>query len=74
VPEHSEALSQELQVHGILQRAVKGIGVQPVAGKPNHSVNLTRNSGPHWPSDARYAHNASLVQRGPLPRAGYLKR
>jgi hypothetical protein len=37
-------------------------------------VNLTRNSGPHWPSDARYAHNASLVQRGPLPRAGYLKR
>jgi hypothetical protein len=41
---------------------------------PNHSVNLTRNSGPHWPSDARYAHNASLVQRGPLPLAGYLKR
>jgi hypothetical protein len=48
--------------------------MQPVAGKPNHSVNLTRNSGPHWPSDARYAHNASLGQRGPLPRAGYLKR
>jgi hypothetical protein len=48
--------------------------MQPVAGKPNHSVNLTRNSVPRWPSEARYAHNAPLVQQVTLPRAGYLKR
>jgi hypothetical protein len=46
----------------------------PFARMPNPSVNLTRNSGPHWPSEARYAHIASLGQRGPLLRAGYLKR
>jgi hypothetical protein len=72
--QRSEVPSREQQVRGMLQPSVKGIGMQPVARRPNHSVNLTRNSGPHWPSDARYAHNASLVQRGPLPRAGYLKR
>jgi hypothetical protein len=42
--------------------------------KPNHSVNLTRNSTPRWPSEARYAHNAPLVQRVALSHAGYLKR
>jgi hypothetical protein len=72
--QRSEVRSLKPQVHGMLQPSVRGIGMQPVARRPNHSVNLTRNSGPHWPSDARYAHNASLVQRGPLPRAGYLKR
>jgi hypothetical protein len=41
---------------------------------PNHSVNLTRNSTPRWPSEARYAHNAPLVQRVALSHAGYLKR
>jgi hypothetical protein len=45
-----------------------------VAGLPNPSVNLTRNSAPRWPNEARYAHNAPLVQRVALPRAGYLKR
>jgi hypothetical protein len=45
-----------------------------VARKPNPSVNLTRNSVPRWPSEARYAHNAPLVQQVTLPRAGYLKR
>jgi hypothetical protein len=30
--------------------------VSPV--EPNHSVNLTRNSVPHLPGMARYAHNA----------------
>jgi hypothetical protein len=74
VPEHSEALCQELQVHGILQPAARGIGMQPVAGKPNHSVNLTRNSVPHLPGMARYAHNALPGKRVTLPRAGYLKR
>jgi hypothetical protein len=44
------------------------------ARKPNPSVNLTRNSAPRWPSEARYAHNAPLVHRVALPRAGYLKR
>jgi hypothetical protein len=44
------------------------------ARKPNHSVNLTRNSVPHLPGMARYAHNALPGKRGPLPRAGYLKR
>jgi hypothetical protein len=42
--------------------------------KPNPSVNLTRNSVPHLPGMARYAHNAMPGKRGPLPRAGYLKR
>jgi hypothetical protein len=41
---------------------------------PNHSVNLTRNSVPHWPSEARYAHIAPLVQCVTLSHAGYLKR
>jgi hypothetical protein len=41
---------------------------------PNPSVNLTRNSAPHWPSEARYAHNAPLVQCVTLSHAGYLKR
>jgi hypothetical protein len=45
-----------------------------LARKPNHSVNLTRNSTPRWPSEARYAHNAPLVQRVALSHAGYLKR
>jgi hypothetical protein len=46
----------------------------PPQRMPNPSVNLTRNSVPRWPSEARYAHNAPLVQRLTLPRAGYLKR
>jgi hypothetical protein len=41
---------------------------------PNHSVNLTRNSVPHLPGSARYAHNALPGKRVTLPRAGYLKR
>jgi hypothetical protein len=41
---------------------------------PNPSVNLTRNSAPRWPSEARYAHNAPLVHRVTLSHAGYLKR
>jgi hypothetical protein len=41
---------------------------------PNHSVNLTRNSVPHLPGSARYAHNALPGKRATLPRAGYLKR
>jgi hypothetical protein len=45
-----------------------------VAGMPNHSVNLTRNSVPHLPGSARYAHNALPGKRVTLPRAGYLKR
>jgi hypothetical protein len=46
----------------------------PFARMPNPSVNLTRNSVPRWPSEARYAHYAPLVQQVRLPRAGYLKR
>jgi hypothetical protein len=46
----------------------------PFARMPNPSVNLTRNSVPHLPGMARYAHNAPLVHRVALPRAGYLKR
>jgi hypothetical protein len=42
--------------------------------KPNHSVNLTRNSVPHLPGMAHYAHNALPGKRVTLPRAGYLKR
>jgi hypothetical protein len=45
-----------------------------LARLPNPSVNLTRNSMPHLPGSARYAHNALPGKRGPLPRAGYLKR
>jgi hypothetical protein len=45
-----------------------------LARKPNPSVNLTRNSVPHWRGEARYAHNAPPRQRVTLPRAGYLKR
>jgi hypothetical protein len=40
----------------------------------NPSVNLTRNSVPHLPGMARYAHNALPGKRVTLPRAGYLKR
>jgi hypothetical protein len=45
-----------------------------VASEPNPSVNLTRNSVPHLPGMARYAHNALPGKRVTLPRAGYLKR
>jgi hypothetical protein len=41
---------------------------------PNHSVNLTRNSAPHLPGMARFAHNALPGKRGTLSHAGYLKR
>jgi hypothetical protein len=41
---------------------------------PNYSVNLTRNSVPHWPGIARYAHNAMPVQCVTLSHSGYLKR
>jgi hypothetical protein len=44
------------------------------ARMPNPSVNLTRNSVPHLPGMARYAHNALPGKRVTLPRAGYLKR
>jgi hypothetical protein len=44
------------------------------AMRPNPSVNLTRNSVPHLPGMARYAHNALPGKRVTLPRAGYLKR
>jgi hypothetical protein len=44
------------------------------AAEPNHSVNLTRNSVPHLPGSARYAHNALPGKRVTLPRAGYLRR
>jgi hypothetical protein len=70
----SEVLCWSQQSHGILGLSVRGIVMQPVAGEPNPSVNLTRNSVPRWPSEARYAHNAPLVQQVTLPRAGYLKR
>jgi hypothetical protein len=45
-----------------------------LARLPNPSVNLTRNSVPHLPGSARYAHNALPGKRVTLPRAGYLKR
>jgi hypothetical protein len=45
-----------------------------LAGLPNPSVNLTRNSVPHLPGSARYAHNALPGKRVTLSRAGYLKR
>jgi hypothetical protein len=45
-----------------------------LARLPNPSVNLTRNSVPHLPGMARYAHNALPGKRVTLPRAGYLKR
>jgi hypothetical protein len=48
--------------------------VSPFARLPNPSVNLTRNSVPHLPGMARYAHNALPGKRVTLPRAGYLKR
>jgi hypothetical protein len=41
---------------------------------PNPSVNLTRNSAPHLPGMARYAHNALPGKRVTLSHAGYLKR
>jgi hypothetical protein len=41
---------------------------------PNPSVNLTRNSVPHLPGSARYAHNAPPGKRVTLSHAGYLKR
>jgi hypothetical protein len=41
---------------------------------PNPSVNLTRNSAPHLPGMARYAHNALPGKRVTLSLAGYLKR
>jgi hypothetical protein len=51
-----------------------GIPGHMAQARPNHSVNLTRNSAPRWPSEARYAHNAPLVHRVTLSHAGYLKR
>jgi hypothetical protein len=56
------------------QPSGSGSAMSRVSRKPNPSVNLTRNSVPRWPSEARYAHNAPLVQQVTLPRAGYLKR
>jgi hypothetical protein len=56
------------------QPSGSGSTMSRVSRKPNPSVNLTRNSVPRWPSEARYAHNAPLVHRVTLPRAGYLKR
>jgi hypothetical protein len=40
----------------------------------NPSVNLTRNSVPRWPSEARYADNVPQVQQVTLSHSGYLKR
>jgi hypothetical protein len=48
--------------------------ISPFARMPNPSVNLTRNSVPHLPGSARYAHNALPGKRVTLPRAGYLRR
>jgi hypothetical protein len=45
-----------------------------LARMPNPSVNLTRNSVPHLPGMARYAHNALPGKRVTLSLAGYLKR
>jgi hypothetical protein len=45
-----------------------------IAGMPNPSVNLTRNSVPHLPGMARYAHNALPGKRVTLLHACYLKR
>jgi hypothetical protein len=45
-----------------------------ISRMPNTSVNLTRNSVPHWPGKASCAHSALPGQRGTLSRAGYLKR
>jgi hypothetical protein len=45
-----------------------------LARLPNPSVNLTRNSVPHLPGMARYAHNALPGKRVTLSHAGYLKR
>jgi hypothetical protein len=70
----SEVLCCCQQSHGILGPSVKGIGMQPVASEPNHSVNLTRNSVPHWRGEARYAHSAPPRQRVTLSHSGYLKR
>jgi hypothetical protein len=59
----------------IAQHFNAGIGSNYLVQKtPNHSVNLTRNSVPHLPGSARYAHNALPGKRVTLPRAGYLKR
>jgi hypothetical protein len=41
---------------------------------PNPSVNLTRNSAPHWPGKAHCVHSALPGQCGTLSHAGYLKR
>jgi hypothetical protein len=46
----------------------------PFARMPNPSVNLTRNSVPHLPGMARYAHNAPPGKRVTLLLAGYLQR
>jgi hypothetical protein len=51
-----------------------GAALVHLAGLPNPSVNLTRNSGPHLPGMARYAHNALPGKRVTLSLAGYLKR
>jgi hypothetical protein len=37
---------------------------------PNHSLNLTRNSVPHWRGEAHYAHNAPPRQRVTLSHSG----
>jgi hypothetical protein len=41
-----------------------------LARLPNPSLNLTRNSVPHWPGEARYDHNASPGQRVTLLLSG----
>jgi hypothetical protein len=56
------------------QPSGSGSAMSQVSRKPNPSVNVTRNSVPHWPGIARYAHNAMPGQRGPLLHARYLKR
>jgi hypothetical protein len=53
---------------------IAGMSRYGTKSMPNHSVNLTRNSVPHLPGSARYAHNALPGKRVTLPRAGYLKR
>jgi hypothetical protein len=73
-PQCSEVLCWSQQSHGILGPSATGIFVPRVAREPNHSVNLTRNSVPHLPGMARYAHNALPGKRVTLPLAGYLKR
>jgi hypothetical protein len=68
------AVSSQFMASFSHQPSGSGSAMSQVSREPNHSVNLTRNSVPHWPGIARYAHNAMPVQCVTLSHAGYLKR